>query len=73
MTGPNDESGEFDTTLGSVDINVVWEPVSRAKYRSVEFRSEYIRSRFETDPERYSSDSFYGYLSWRFTRGGSPA
>ncbi len=69
VTGPNDDEGDLYTTVASVDINFVWEPVQRAKYRSVELRGEFLHTHRETaDEEAFKSTSFYTYLSWRFSR-----
>jgi hypothetical protein len=63
MTGPNDEEDDR-TDLGSVDLNFIWEPVHRAKYRNVEVRGEYIYSNFEeTDETTGVQDSIVAH-SW---------
>jgi hypothetical protein len=67
--GPNDASGERTTDVYGADLAFVWEPVDRAKYRNVELRGEYIRTRFEDEGDTVvSSDSYYGYLSTRLSR-----
>jgi hypothetical protein len=68
MIGPNGETETSDTTLAGVDLNFIWEPTQRAKYRSVEFRGEYIHARYEGEEETVESDSLYAYLSWKFAR-----
>jgi hypothetical protein len=73
MTGPNNEEDDR-TNLGSVDINFVWEPVNRARYRNVELRAEYIHSAFEQTDEitelqdTIRADSYYVYASGRVSR-----
>ncbi len=66
--GPNDASGERTTDVYGADLAFVWEPVNRAKYRNLELRGEYIRTRFEEEDATVSSDSFYAYLSRRLSR-----
>ena len=68
MFGPNGETEDSDTTLGSIDFNFVWEPVDRAKYSGVELRGQYIHSDYETEVENFRTDSFFTYLSWKFAR-----
>lgn len=69
MQGPNDETGDTKTTLGSVDFNFVWEPVQRAKYRNLEIRGEYIHTRFDMQAESaVRSDSFYVYVNSKLSR-----
>jgi hypothetical protein len=71
VTGPNTEDGDLDTTVAGVDFNFVWEPIQRTKYRHVELRGEYIHTRRETGTAEYGileSDSFYTYVSWKFSR-----
>jgi hypothetical protein len=71
VAGPNDEEGELDTTVYGLDFNYVWEPIQRTKYRNVELRGEYLHTRFETGEEEFGTvdtDSFYAYLSWKFSR-----
>jgi len=73
MTGPNDEEDDR-THLGGLDVNFVWEPVNRAKYRNVEVRAEYIHSRFEDTDEVTAvqdtlvANSFYIYASGKISR-----
>jgi len=73
MTGPNDEEDDR-TDLGGVDVNFVWEPVDRARYRNVEVRAEYIHSRFEDTDETTSvqdtikADSYYIFASGKISR-----
>lgn len=68
MIGPNGETESSDTTLGSIEFNYIWEPVSRSKYRSIEIRGQYIHSDYETETESFRTCSFYTYLSWKFAR-----
>ena len=73
MTGPNDEDDDR-THLGGLDVNFVWEPVNRARYRNVEVRAEYIHSRFEDTDETTSvqdtikANSYYIYASGKISR-----
>jgi hypothetical protein len=67
--GPNDQTGNTHTTVSGVDVNFLWEPVNRAKYRNVELRGEWIHTGFEREEaSTVRSDSFYVYLSSRFSR-----
>lgn len=71
--GPNDEESDGTTTIASLDINYVWEPTARARYRGFEFRGEYFYSKFEdaTTPgakETFRTNSFYAYLIWKLNR-----
>lgn len=69
MLGPNDETGDTKTSLGSVDLNFVWEPVQRAKYRNFEIRGEYIWTRFEQQTgSDVRSGSYYVYLNSKLNR-----
>jgi hypothetical protein len=68
MIGPNAQTQRSDTTLLGFDINYIWEPVQRARYRGLELRAEYIHSRYETDTDTVVSDSFYSYLSYKLSR-----
>jgi hypothetical protein len=73
MTGPNDEEDDR-THLGGLDVNFVWEPVNRARYRNVEVRAEYIHSRFEDTDEATAvqdtieANSYYIYASGKISR-----
>ena len=73
MTGPNDEDDDR-THLVGLDVNFVWEPVNRARYRNVEVRAEYIHSRFEDTDETTSvqdtikANSYYIYASGKISR-----
>jgi hypothetical protein len=71
VTGPNDEDGDLDTTVSSLDFNFVWEPVERARYRGIEVRGEYIHTRYDPDEvgaRTIESDSYYAYVSWKLSR-----
>jgi hypothetical protein len=69
VTGTNDETAKTDTTVSSVDFNLVWEPIQRAKYRGVEIRGEQIFTRFDSvDPGTVESSSFYLYVSGKLSR-----
>jgi hypothetical protein len=68
MIGPNGQTQDSDTTLLGVDINYLWEPVQRARYRGVELRAEYIHSDYETDGDSVRADSYYAYLSYKLGR-----
>jgi hypothetical protein len=76
-TGPNDEASNGRTTIASIDINYLWEPASRARYRGFEFRGEYFWSGFEdtTTPgveqtweQTWRTNSYYAYLVWKLNR-----
>jgi hypothetical protein len=68
LIGPNGQTDSSGTTLGSIDVNFVWEPVQRARYRGLELRGEYIHSCYETDGDTIRADSLYAYLSYRLSR-----
>jgi hypothetical protein len=68
LTGPNDETDRSDTDVAGVDLNFVWEPVNRARYRGVEARGEYIRTWYETGEEQFESSSMYLYLTTKLSR-----
>jgi hypothetical protein len=74
MIGENDGAGERETILGSLDLNFVWEPVQKARYRNFEIRGEFIHARFEQDDPMTGgkavtkSNSFYTYLISRLSR-----
>jgi hypothetical protein len=68
MIGPNAQTRSSDTTVLGFDINYIWEPVQRARYRGFELRAEYIHSRYETDRDTFGADSFYAYLSYKLGR-----
>jgi len=67
--GPNSETGSTKTDIYGFDFAYVWEPTNRARYRSLEFRGEYIHTDYDTeDTPSISSDSFYAYLFGRLSR-----
>lgn len=67
--GPNTETGSTKTDIYGFDFAYVWEPTHRARYRSLEFRGEYIHTDFDTeDSPSISSDSYYAYLFGRLSR-----
>ena len=67
--GPNTETGDEKTDIYGFDFAYVWEPTNRAKYRSLEFRGEYIHTNYDTgDTPSIASDSYYAYLFGRFSR-----
>ncbi len=68
MVGPNDASGDHHTALASVDFNFNWEPASRAKYRGLEVRGQYIWSRFGAPDGAVRTGSFFTYATWRLGR-----
>jgi TolA-binding protein len=69
MVGPNTDDGSTDTKLGSLDVNFAWEPVQRARYRGIELRGEYIRSRFEVETApTIDARSLYLYLMWKLAQ-----
>jgi len=68
LTGPNGLTDNGRSDLASLDFNYVWEPVQRARYRSVELRGEFIGTRLKGDDEETRSLSFYTYLDYRFSR-----
>jgi hypothetical protein len=69
VRGANDETGRNHTLVAGTDFNFLWEPVNRARYRNVELRGEWLHSEFEAGPdEKYKTDSFYTYLSFRLSR-----
>lgn len=73
MTGPNNEEDDR-TDIGGVDVNFLWEPVQRARYRNVELRGEFIHSSFEQTDEATGmqdairASSWYLYASGRVSR-----
>ncbi len=67
--GPNTETGDEKTDIYGFDFAYVWEPTNRARYRSLEFRGEYIHTNYDTgDTASIASDSYYAYLFGRFSR-----
>ena len=69
MTGPNNEAGNRDTRIGGVDINYLWQPEGKGKYRGLELRGEFIRTLFEEDTgSQVGSSSWYAYATWQFGR-----
>ena len=67
--GPNSETGSTKTDIYGFDFAYVWEPTNRARYRSLEFRGEYIHTDFDTaDAPSIASDSYYAYLFGRLSR-----
>ncbi|MGB5174093.1 MAG: hypothetical protein WBQ30_05060, partial [Thermoanaerobaculia bacterium] len=67
--GPNTETGDEMTDIYGFDFAYVWEPTNRARYRSLEFRGEYIHTNYDTgDTASIASDSYYAYLFGRFSR-----
>lgn len=72
-TGPNDAASNGRTSIGSIDLNYVWEPAARAHYRGFEFRGEYFFSKFEdaSTPgaeQTFRTNSYYAYLVWKLSR-----
>jgi hypothetical protein len=69
MTAPNNEDGDRDTRIGGIDINYLWEPEGKGKYRGLELRGEFIRTLFEEeDGRQIGSSSWYAYATWQFAR-----
>jgi len=68
MIGTNGETSDSRTTLYGIDFNFLWEPVQRARYRSVELRGEYIHSDYEIHDGTVAADSFYLYLTYKLGR-----
>ncbi|MBD3867936.1 MAG: hypothetical protein IFK94_07420 [Acidobacteria bacterium] len=69
VTGPNNEDGNRDTRIGSVDFNYLWEPQGKGKYRGLELRGEFIRSLFEEeDRSIVGANSWYAYAKWQLAR-----
>ncbi|MGB5159873.1 MAG: hypothetical protein WBP10_07630 [Thermoanaerobaculia bacterium] len=67
--GPNTETGDEKTDIYGFDFAYVWEPTNRARYRSLEFRGEYIHTNYDTgDTASIASDSYYAYLFGRLSR-----
>jgi len=67
--GPNTATGSEKTDIYGFDFAYVWEPTNRARYRSLEFRGEYIHTNYDTgDTASIASDSYYAYLFGRFSR-----
>jgi hypothetical protein len=68
MVGPNGETESSDTVLYGFDVNFIWEPAQRARYRGLELRGEYIHSDYEAHDGTVAADSFYLFLSSRLSR-----
>ena len=69
VQGANDESGDNKTLVTGVDINYLWEPVQRARYRNIELRGEWIYTRAQQPAANaVSSSSFYIYLTFKLSR-----
>jgi hypothetical protein len=60
--GNNDPEGDFQTTLGGVDLTYKWVPAGRSKYRTFEFRNELIISRREETGSDVTSLGLYSYI-----------
>jgi len=86
MHGYNHKNGEKDkdgnyidessrrSEIGGLDLSLIWEPVDRAKYRSLEWRSEFLyfyKECFDDEAmESYKLESYggYSYLQYKFAR-----
>jgi hypothetical protein len=69
VAAPNNEDGDRDTRVGSVDFNFLWEPEGKGKYRGLELRGEFIRTLFEEeDGSILGSNAWYTYLQWQMAR-----
>jgi hypothetical protein len=69
VTGPNDETGDRNTTVASIDFNFLWEPANRARYRGVEIRGELLAADFETEADdSFRSTSLYTYVTAKLAR-----
>ena len=67
--GPNDASGDDKTLVAGIDVNYLWEPVNRARYRNLMLRGEWIHTEFdEPTGDSIGSDSFYLYAESRLDR-----
>jgi hypothetical protein len=67
--GPNDGSGDQNSSVAGFDFAYLWEPVNRARYRNFEIRGEYFHTRFENpDSSTLASDSFYLYVMSKLSR-----
>lgn len=58
-TGHNDPEGRYRTWLGGLDLTYKWVPAGRSKYRTFEFRSEWVGSRRETPTGKVESWGTY--------------
>ena len=67
-TGVNDELGDFRTLVVGADWNLNWTPPSRALYKGLDVRGEFLWQRRE-ELER-TSDSFgaYAYATYKLNR-----
>jgi hypothetical protein len=63
--GHHDPAGDFRTILGGVDLTYKWVPAGRSKYRTFEFRNEFIISHREVLLQDVISFGIYSYLENR--------
>jgi len=74
-TGKNDHStGDFNSYIGSAGIAYKWAPVGREKYRTLEWKTEFLYGYMEYPEEAHRSKGFYSSiqnkLGARFWLGG---
>lgn len=60
--GHHDPDGKFQTILAGVDLTYKWVPAGRSKYRTFEFRNEFIISQREETAGNVTSFGFYSYI-----------
>ena len=73
--GKNDHpGGAFNSYVGSAGITYKWAPVGREKYRSLEWKTEFLYSYRDYSEGNHQSNGFYssmqGKLNARFLLGG---
>ncbi len=62
VTGYNDPAEEYRSYIGNFAFNLKWLPAGRSKYRTVDWKTEVIFSRRETQGDPINSMGFYSSL-----------
>jgi hypothetical protein len=61
-TGHNDPDEQYRTYTGGIDLTLKWAPVGRSKYRTLEWRTEYLYGYYEQVHTDLRSRGFYSSL-----------
>jgi len=62
ITGNNDPAENYRSYVGNLSLAIKWAPVGRAKYRTIDWRTEFLFSRRETAAGKIESKGFYTSL-----------
>jgi hypothetical protein len=65
VTGKNDPDEKYNSFVGSFGITLKWVPVGRSKYRTIDWRTEFLYGYREGMLENVRSKGFYSSLQYK--------